>query len=229
VVAIYPLDDQRVDVEKITKRLGSTVRVEISPLTEGGSRRTLRFFVHSETWVRVPIGGFMQVNHAVNRASVAHVIDHTIASESASALDLDCGAGNYSLSRVAMRLNWYGVEIDPAAISVDRGAAAAKGLEGLEVSVGDAASAAKRLLDEERSFDVVVANPPRAGLRASAACVARLADWAIVLCSCDTKAFARDLAVLTRDAWTVQSVTVFDILPHTRHVEWRAWLTPSQP
>ncbi|WP_434700191.1 hypothetical protein [Trueperella pyogenes] len=63
--------------------------------------------------------------------------------------------------------------------------------------------------------DVVVADPPRAGLGKKLA--AQLAR--IVLVSCDPAAMARDVAELVKRGRRVESWRAFDIFPHTHHVE----------
>jgi 23S rRNA (uracil1939-C5)-methyltransferase len=65
-----------------------------------------------------------------------------------------------------------------------------------------------------------VLNPPRKGCGAHAlAEVARLAPRVVAYLSCDPDTLARDLAVLAARGFVVRSVTPFDMMPHTPHVE----------
>ncbi len=68
--------------------------------------------------------------------------------------------------------------------------------------------------------DVVALNPPRKGCDAAVlAEVVRLAPRAIAYLSCNPDTLARDLAVLAAHGYHARTVTPFDMLPHTPHVE----------
>ena len=49
--------------------------------------------------------------------------------------------------------------------------------------------------------------------------VVRLAPRAVAYLSCDPDTLARDLAVLAAHGYHARTVTPFDMLPHTPHVE----------
>jgi tRNA/tmRNA/rRNA uracil-C5-methylase (TrmA/RlmC/RlmD family) len=68
--------------------------------------------------------------------------------------------------------------------------------------------------------DVVVADPSRHGLGPEV--VERIGATeagALALVSCDPGALGRDAGLLARDGWTLASVTLADLFPHTPHVE----------
>ncbi len=66
----------------------------------------------------------------------------------------------------------------------------------------------------------IVLDPPRAGLGTEAAAVlARIGAARLVYVSCDPVTLARDLAVLTRDAYRIESVDLVDLFPQTFHLE----------
>jgi tRNA/tmRNA/rRNA uracil-C5-methylase (TrmA/RlmC/RlmD family) len=68
--------------------------------------------------------------------------------------------------------------------------------------------------------DVVVADPPRAGLGRRA--VGRLAATGagrLVLVSCDAPALARDVGLLAAAGFRFVDATVLDLFPQTPHVE----------
>ncbi len=223
-LAVYPSTGESIDRDRLTQRLGSSVRVEIPPL-ELGHGDTQRFDVYEDVYVRVPIGSFMQVNHAVNRALIQHVVQTISDWNVSSFLDLYCGAGNYSMPLAASGLVGHGIEVSTPSISAAKQSASEQGLSSLTFQEEDAESAVKRLYELGDQFDVVVANPPRSGLKQVAKHVAQLASRGLILCSCDAQAFARDLAIFTQMGWSIDGIEVFDMFPHTRHVECCAWLT----
>jgi 23S rRNA (uracil1939-C5)-methyltransferase len=69
--------------------------------------------------------------------------------------------------------------------------------------------------------DVVVANPPRAGLgRPVAAAIRRLHPPRLILVSCDPPTLARDLKVLLEDgSYRVERIVPVDLFPQTAHIE----------
>jgi 23S rRNA (uracil1939-C5)-methyltransferase len=74
----------------------------------------------------------------------------------------------------------------------------------------------------------VVLNPPRKGCAPEVlAEVVRLGPRAIAYLSCDPDTLGRDLAWLGGRGYRVESVTPYDMLPHTPHVEALAVLRPS--
>lgn len=71
-----------------------------------------------------------------------------------------------------------------------------------------------------RRRDVVVADPPRAGLgRAGVAAVAATRAPRVVLVSCDAGALGRDVRLLGEAGYRLVESRVLDLFPHTPHVE----------
>ena len=78
-----------------------------------------------------------------------------------------------------------------------------------------------------RRCDLVVVDPPRAGLgAANVRAVLALAPRAVAYVACDPAAMARDIGTAKRDGWELASLTAFDLFPMTHHVECVAILTP---
>ena len=68
--------------------------------------------------------------------------------------------------------------------------------------------------------DVVIADPPRAGLgRAAVAVVAATGADRLVLVSCDAAAFGRDAGLLADAGYERRSTVLVDLFPHTPRVE----------
>jgi 23S rRNA (uracil1939-C5)-methyltransferase len=71
-----------------------------------------------------------------------------------------------------------------------------------------------------RSMDVVVADPPRAGLgRAGVGAVAATRAPRVALVSCEAGALGRDARLLVDAGYRLVEATVVDAFPHTPHVE----------
>ncbi len=68
--------------------------------------------------------------------------------------------------------------------------------------------------------DVVVADPPRTGLKAQGVrAIARTGAERVVLISCDPAALARDAGLLRSEGYGLQDATVVDLFPQTSHIE----------
>lgn len=172
---------------------------------------------------QVPLSSFVQVNSAVSRALVARVRGLVRAAGLRSFNDLFCGSGNFSLPLLADGLDGESVELDAQAIAALDESAARWRRQGRNhrARVGDARGASL----EPR--ELLVANPPRAGLKLEAGDAQRLAGSAtrcVALCSCSPQSLARDLAEFTASGFELREVTAFDMFPHTEHLETLAWL-----
>ena len=85
------------------------------------------------------------------------------------------------------------------------------------ISQGIFYSAMDRIKDKP---DLVVLDPPRAGLEPGAAeRLARAGAARITYVSCEPPTLARDLAVLLNSGYKVASVDLFDLFPQTFHME----------
>lgn len=70
------------------------------------------------------------------------------------------------------------------------------------------------------SADLVVADPPRAGLAAEGvAKIAATGAQRVVLVSCDAGSYGRDAALLRDAGYSLRSTHLIDMFPHTAHVE----------
>jgi tRNA/tmRNA/rRNA uracil-C5-methylase (TrmA/RlmC/RlmD family) len=80
-------------------------------------------------------------------------------------------------------------------------------------------SVADYLSSSPRRFDVVVADPPRAGLARIAQPLAARARRGFLYVSCDPATLARDVAVLADRGYELAALDGFDLFPQTAHVE----------
>jgi 23S rRNA (uracil1939-C5)-methyltransferase len=67
--------------------------------------------------------------------------------------------------------------------------------------------------------DVLVLDPPRAGAKALPQIVAQKKPERVVYVSCHMTTLGRDLAALGELGYRADAVHVFDMFPHTAHVE----------
>jgi 23S rRNA (uracil1939-C5)-methyltransferase len=181
---------------------------------EGGTRRLL----HDRRTEAVPGASFVQVNPAVAAALAGHVVARVLAHEPATVVDLYAGAGD-----VAVELAGRGARVQAVELDAEAAAWAASRLP-----AGSAAHAgrAEELLPGLLPADVVILNPPRAGVdeRVTAA-LGAAPPRAVLYVSCNPATLARDLGRLP--AFRVASVVAFDMFPQTAHVETVCELVPE--
>ena len=156
---------------------------------------------------------FTQVNADVSALLAEHVLELAgfLGTAVGTAVDAYAGVGEHA-RRLAHR-GWKvtAIELDPMACRAAR-AAAADRYAVLEGRVED-------LLEELLPVDLLVVNPPRAGLDPEV--VHRVLDRPprrVVYVSCDPATLARDVAALG-SAYDATSVHCFDLFPQTAHVE----------
>ncbi len=186
---------------------------------EGGPLRTQRFWITPSVYARVPVGGFMQINRSANQHMVEHVVDWVRALGAVSALDLFAGSGNFTLPLAFAGISTTAVEYDVLACDALGQAKREQQLEAATVVCGDASTRARELAALGRQYDVVIADPPRSGLRGEVKDIAGLARYAVVLVSCDADRFCADAAALAAEGLTLSECVCVDMFPHTRHME----------
>jgi len=160
---------------------------------------------------RFPVEGqaFLQVNRLAGASLVEHVV--AIAGEGAKAVDAYCGVGLYG--RALVRAGWQvtGIESNPGACR----AARMNAPEGLEIRE-DTVEAA---LADSLPADLVILNPPRAGIHSDLVPVLLEAKPPrIIYVSCDPATLARDTAALAA-GYDLERLHAFDLFPQTAHVE----------
>jgi 23S rRNA (uracil1939-C5)-methyltransferase len=85
------------------------------------------------------------------------------------------------------------------------------------------------IVDQVKPIDLVVLDPPRAGLNPKARqALIELAPQQIIYISCDPSTLARDLKHLAEAGYSLQNLQAFDMFPQTAHVETMTVLRRTQ-
>ena len=165
---------------------------------------------------------FIQPNRALNKLLVNNVIKECRLSDNAVVLDLYCGAGNFSLPLALRAGRVLGVEENPYAV-------ADAGLNREENGVENAEflhSSVHKLTEEEvvsklggQRPGIVVLDPPRKGALDAMPLVTALAPERVVYVSCNPATLARDARELASSGYRAEAAYVFDMFPHTAHLE----------
>lgn len=161
---------------------------------------------------------FIQVNRDINNRMVYETVVRADLHESDRVLDLYCGLGNISLPLAQNCRELVGVEGDPGLV--------ARAINNASINdIGNTRFVTADLSLEQWSFlqepwDIVVLDPPRTGAARAVAQMAQMAPRRVIYVSCHPATLARDARDLVQSqGYRLSSARLFDMFPHTHHVE----------
>ena len=135
--------------------------------------------------------------------------------------DLYCGTGTIGLALSANARSVWGLEISEEAVACAIENAELNGIENARFFAGNVGQTIEELREEAGSPDVVVVDPPRAGLAGKALRrTGELGAPRLVYVSCNPTTLASDLQVLRDEyGYVLERCRPVDMFPHTPHVE----------
>lgn len=170
--------------------------------------------VHGFPFV-VSAGSFFQVNTGVAELIVDYLIDALPLAEDTVLLDVYCGVGLFSVFLAPLVKQIIGFESDPSAAEDFL-----YNLAGFDTVKLYDLPAEDILPDLEISPDVILLDPPRAGISKKVLDgVVSLKPKTIAYISCDPATLARDVFRFHKQGYQLQSSTPFDMFPQTYHIE----------
>jgi 23S rRNA (uracil1939-C5)-methyltransferase len=134
--------------------------------------------------------------------------------------DLFCGIGTIGLSLASRSGEVWGLEIVEEAISDAINNAKANEISNVHFFAGDVRLALRELVEKAGRPDVVIVDPPRAGL--SQKVVRRILEASpkrIVYVSCNPTTLAPNAAQMVEAGYVLKSVRPVDMFPQTPHIE----------
>ena len=163
---------------------------------------------------------FFQTNTHVAIGLYNQVAAWVDAVEASNLWDLYCGVGGFALYCAGPTRRVTGVEVSEQAIESAKVSAAELGIDSRFLS-GDATEFAEANLAASTGVerpDCVIVNPPRRGIGARlSAALENSGVEHIVYSSCNPVTLAKDLARMP--AYEVAQARIFDMFPHTKHLE----------
>jgi 23S rRNA (uracil1939-C5)-methyltransferase len=178
---------------------------------------------------RIRPNAFLQTNtrmaerlYELAREAAAVTRDETV-------YDLYCGTGTIGLTLARDALTVWGVEVSEESVACAIENAELNGIANAAFFAGEVGASLEELAERAGPPDVVIVDPPRAGLSGKAVRrIGRLEPKRVVYVSCNPTTLAGNVKEFARD-WGLQldRVTPVDMFPHTPHVEAVALLTRS--
>ena len=165
-------------------------------------------------------GAFFQTNTEMAERLYGVAAEMAALSGGERVFDLFCGIGTLGLSLAGAAGEIWGIELVTEAVADAERNARLNGVENAQFRAGDARKEIRPLLDEAGRPDVVVVDPPRAGL--SKKIVRRLIECdapRIVYVSCNPTTLAPNAAQLEEAGYRLRRVRPVDMFPQTPHIE----------
>jgi 23S rRNA (uracil1939-C5)-methyltransferase len=170
---------------------------------------------------RVRPNAFLQTNTEMAEVLYGLARDAAQLTGSETVYDLYCGTGTIGLALAPGALTVWGVDISEESVACAIENAELNGIANAAFFAGNVSLALEELRDRSGPPDVVVVDPPRAGLAGKALRrMARLEAPRIVYVSCNPTTLASDLKALREDfGYELRRCTPVDMFPHTPHIE----------
>jgi 23S rRNA (uracil1939-C5)-methyltransferase len=172
----------------------------------------LRFLISPEA--------FFQTNTEMAEVLYGIAVEYADLHGTEVVYDLFCGIGTIALTLAPRAREVHGLELIEPAIQDAAENAKVNEIENADFYSGDVRTSLRDLVDEAGKPDVVVVDPPRAGL--SQKVVRRIVEAApkrIVYVSCNPTTLAPNAAQLVEAGYRLVKVRPVDMFPQTPHIE----------
>jgi 23S rRNA (uracil1939-C5)-methyltransferase len=169
---------------------------------------------------RISPAAFFQTNTSMAERLYAIAADYAALAGTERVFDLYCGIGTIALVLARGAGEVWGLEAVPDAVADAEENARANGIDNARFVTAEARLGVRALIERAGRPDVVVLDPPRAGL--SSKVVRRVLECAarrIVYVSCNPTTLAPNAAQLQEAGYTLRRVKPVDMFPQTPHVE----------
>jgi 23S rRNA (uracil1939-C5)-methyltransferase len=170
--------------------------------------------------LRVSSEAFFQTNTEMAEVLYGIVADYAALEGWERVYDLYSGIGTIALTLAPRAGELWGIEIVEQAVADAIAAAKRNEVTSAHFFAGDARLALPELIERAGKPDVVVIDPPRAGL--SQKVVRRIIDASpkrVVYVSCNPTTLAPNAAQLVEAGWRLVKVRPVDMFPQTPHIE----------
>jgi 23S rRNA (uracil1939-C5)-methyltransferase len=180
---------------------------------------------------RVRPNAFLQTNTAMAERLYALAREAAGLTGGETVWDLYCGIGTIGLSLASDALTVWGIEVSEESVVCALENAELNTITNAAFFAGNVGEVVEELLERSGPPDVVVVDPPRAGLAGKALRrLGRIGAPRLVYVSCNPTTLAGDVKALREEyGYELRRVTPVDMFPHTPHVECVALLEQARP
>jgi len=170
---------------------------------------------------RVRPNAFLQTNTAMAEVLYTLALEYAALTGEETVFDLYCGTGTIGLSLAREALTVWGVEVSEESVACAIENAELNGITNTAFFAGEVGDSVEELQERAGKPDVVVVDPPRAGLSGKALKrIARLEPDRLVYVSCNPTTLAGNAKDLVGEyGYRLERVRPVDMFPHTPHIE----------
>jgi 23S rRNA (uracil1939-C5)-methyltransferase len=164
---------------------------------------------------------FLQTNTAMAERLYGLAREYAQLTGEENVYDLYCGIGTIGLTLAADALTVWGVEVSEESVACALENAELNGISNAAFFAGEVGEVLEDLRERAGGPDVVVVDPPRAGLSGKALRrLARLEAKRIVYVSCNPTTLAGNVKELAAEwGYRLERARPVDMFPHTPHIE----------
>jgi 23S rRNA (uracil1939-C5)-methyltransferase len=169
---------------------------------------------------RVRPNAFLQTNTAMAERLYGLAREFAALTGTETVFDLYCGIGTIGLMLAGDALTVWGVEVSEESVACALENAELNGIGNAAFFAGNVGQSLEQLHERSGDPDVVVVDPPRAGLAGKA--LKRLGEIGaprLVYVSCNPTTLAGDAKRLRDYGYELRRAKPVDMFPHTPHVE----------
>jgi len=179
---------------------------------------------------RLRPGAFLQTNTGMAERLYSLARDYAALTGTENVLDLYCGTGTIALALARDAAAMWGLEISEEAVACAIENAQLNGIANVAFFAGEVGDALEELRERAGPPDVVIVDPPRAGLAPKTLRrVGELGTPRLVYVSCNPATLAGNAATLCGElGYRLERARPVDMFPHTPHVETVAAFTLRQ-
>lgn len=163
---------------------------------------------------------FTQVNQFVNQKLVQQALVLLELNDNDIVLDLFCGLGNFSLPIAKTAKHVTGIEGSSEMVARAKHNAKKNQISNTSFYEHDLTQPITNTDWQKSNFNKLLIDPPRSGAEKVLHALNKWPLERIVYVSCNPATLARDIGVLVHQyGYTLETVGVFNMFPHTAHVE----------
>lgn len=170
---------------------------------------------------RISPAAFFQPNSVQAEALYARALEMINISAKDTVYDLYCGTGTLGLCAAKLAKNVIGIELSPESVIDANENIKFNQVPNIEILKGDVGQVLAKLLSENAQHpDVVMVDPPRAGLDPKAIeALLKIKARKLLYISCNPSTQASNIDVLIQGGYRLKTIQPVDQFPQTLHVE----------
>jgi len=201
-------------IRSINRRLGSVSAGEERKVLSGDGLIRDRIGKFSFT---ISPDSFFQTNTYQIKNLYDTIREYSNLTGTENLLDLYSGTGTIGIYLAERAAKVTGIEMVEEAVRDAKRNAVINGIKNITFITG---KAEKTIGENMGEFDVVICDPPRAGIHPRVMNhLVRMRIQRMIYVSCNVKAIPGDIETLLMAGYRIKKVRVFDMSPHTPHIE----------